>query len=124
MRLRLRRNEDGFTLVELLTVLVLVGVLLAIAIGSYLGFRDRAADRASQAVLRAALPSLSAYATDHDGSFSGMTAPILRSTYDRGLGDVEVAAADDDSYCLRSTVNDHVWYAGGPPLSFSRLACA
>jgi prepilin-type N-terminal cleavage/methylation domain-containing protein len=124
MRLRLRRNEAGFTLVEVLTVVVVLGVLVSIAVGSFLGFRDRAADRTSQAVLREALPSLTAYATDHDGSFAGATSSILRGTYDSGLGGVEVDAADHDSFCLRSTVNDHVWYGAGPPLTLSRATCA
>jgi prepilin-type N-terminal cleavage/methylation domain-containing protein len=121
---RLRRAQDGFTLVELLVVLVILAVLMLVAVTSYLGFRDRAADRVSQAALRQAVPSAHAYAGDHDGAYLGMTAALLQSQYDRGLTDVEVIAADDDSYCLRSTVNDRVWYGSGPPLTLSRSACS
>jgi prepilin-type N-terminal cleavage/methylation domain-containing protein len=120
---RLRRAENGFTLIELLMVLVILAVLIAIAVPSFLGFRKRAEDRASQAVLRVAAPSVHAYAGDNDGSFIGMTAPLLKSQYDAGLFGFEVDSADDTSYCLRSTINPRTWYGAGPPHGISQTVC-
>ena len=120
---RLRRNESGFTLVELLTVLVLLAVLMTIAVASFLSFRQRAQDRAAQAVLREAMPSVHAYSSDHAGGFTGMTEAYLRANYDAGLSGFVVASADDSTYCLRTTLNPRTWYGSGPPLEVSQTAC-
>ena len=41
LRKRLR-SQKGFTLIELLVVMIILAILTAIAIPSYLSFRDRA----------------------------------------------------------------------------------
>jgi type IV pilus assembly protein PilA len=51
MRERLAK-EEGFTLIELMVVVLIIAILVAIAIPSFLGFRSRAQDRAVQAELR------------------------------------------------------------------------
>jgi type IV pilus assembly protein PilA len=49
---RLQRSENGFTLIELMVVVLIIAILLAIAIPTFLGARQRANDRAVQSNLR------------------------------------------------------------------------
>lgn len=46
------RNQKGFTIMELMIVIVIIGILIAIAVPAYNNFVDRAQLRACQANLR------------------------------------------------------------------------
>ncbi len=65
MRERLSRDE-GFTLIELMVVVLIIAVLVAIAIPSFLGFRDRAQDRSAQSDVRSAILAEKGYYTDNE----------------------------------------------------------
>lgn len=45
-------RDEGFTLIELMVVVLIIAILLAIAIPTFLGARDRANDRSTQTDLR------------------------------------------------------------------------
>src|SRR3954467_8973657 len=59
-----RQNEEGFTLIELMVVVLIIAILLAIAIPTFLGARKKAQDRAAQSNLRNALTAEKTYYTD------------------------------------------------------------
>src|SRR6266852_5831743 len=64
VRKRLHGDEGGFTLIELMVVVLIIAILLAIAIPTFLGARTRAQDRAAQSNLRNGLTGEKTYYTD------------------------------------------------------------
>lgn len=58
-------RDDGFTLVELMVVLLIVATLAAIIIPSYLGARERSQDRAAQVNLNHALDAAKVVYSDY-----------------------------------------------------------
>lgn len=60
----MRDDERGFTLIELMVVVLIIAILLAIAIPTFLGARERANARATQSNLRNALTNQLTYFAD------------------------------------------------------------
>src|SRR5881396_3480516 len=71
--MRDRREEEGFTLIELMVVVLIIAILLAIAIPTFLGARERAQDRAAQSDIRNALTAEKVFYTDNQTYTAGTT---------------------------------------------------
>jgi type IV pilus assembly protein PilA len=116
MRIRSRlggTREQGFTTIELLVVIIIIGILLAIALPSYLGFRDRASNNAAKENLREALPVARAY-HDDNGSYKGMDTAALVAIDSAVSPTLKVVSATAGTYCLVDTVSGKTWSVAGP----------
>lgn len=65
------RHDRGFTLVELMVVVLVIAILIAIAVPTFLGARQRAQDRAAQALLRNGIVAIQIHLDDHGRTVPG-----------------------------------------------------
>jgi type IV pilus assembly protein PilA len=101
LRQRLAKDdEDGFTLIELMVVVLIIAILIAIAIPTFLGAQDRARDRGAQSDLRNALTAAKTLATDAEGKFLNSAGTVILAADLSGVEgavDFSDAAADVDT---------------------------
>lgn len=121
---RMASGEDGFTLLELLIVVVIIGILSAVAVAFNGAAREKGEDATAKANIRTAAPAFEAYREDNGGSYSGVTVGQLQSRYSPGIQGITILAADASSYCVEGVAGGSTWYRLGPAGAFTTTSCA
>lgn len=131
-------GEQGFTLVELTIVLLILGIIMTIALPSYLSFKDRANKTAARENVAIILKSVASFNSDNftnspndpngnasDNGYEGMTLSALATKYDASIptaagapyvinpaGFTPAAAATD--FCITAVSGRWIAAAHGP----------
>lgn len=73
---RKKLNQKGFTLIELMVVIVIIGILVAIALPNFIGAQDRAKISSVKANMHTWQTMAETYAVDWGGIYGGTVAAI------------------------------------------------
>ena len=129
-------GEEGFTLVELTIVLLILGILLTIAVPSYLSFKDRSYKTAAKADVAQTLRSVISYGADNypnapndpnantaDNGYSNIDLSSLATKYDASISTTVGApyvidpagfAASSTDFCLTAVAGRWIAVQHGP----------
>ena len=106
------RSENGFSLIELLVVCLIIGILTAIAIPSFLSSTSKASDAGAKETARSAQVAAEAIATDNNGSYEKVNSTELHNVE----GSIVIAKSASKSYlsAVTSSKNEYSVTAKAP----------
>lgn len=136
-----REDERGFTLIELMVVVLIIAILIAIAIPTFLGAKSRAQDKAAQSSLRNGLTNAKGIYTDTDSYLTSTAAALLAAepslqfkapgtasttAKEVSVGTVTTLGVTNEIYLVAKSASGSCFVIGdaanGPGTGFAKLA--
>jgi type IV pilus assembly protein PilA len=71
-------DERGFTLIEILVVVLVIAILAALSIPTFLNQKTKATDASAKSLARSAETAAETYASDHGGTYAGIEPSSLK----------------------------------------------
>jgi type IV pilus assembly protein PilA len=93
-RMQQRGKDDrGFTMIELLVVVVIIGVLVAIAVPVYLNYRKGAANKSAASDVRGGITAVEQYYTEHGNTYPASKDGVLSTDLVLGAGPEKITVS-------------------------------
>ena len=104
LKLNKMKNQKGFTLIELMIVIAIIGILAAIAIPQFSAYRKRSYDSSAQSDLKNATTAQEAYYVDNS-NYAQTPATLVGATYGLYTSDgvvFTITSADTFAYVMEA----------------------
>jgi prepilin-type N-terminal cleavage/methylation domain-containing protein len=112
-RLGALKSRNGFTIVELLIVIVVIAILAAITIVAYNGIQDRAKNTAAQSAVSQAAKRVQQYFVENTDTYPANQAAFDDLNINSGSASYQYVAnnsANPKTFCITATVQNKSFY--------------